>query len=72
MEIKKIQVKKDDIIILKMKEDVNPINAGKIVDLLTKLFPNNKSIVLCKGRSLYPLPKKILNDMGWYLRKKSK
>ena len=70
MEIKKIQVKKNDIIILKMKEDINPIIAERLVNLLTKTFPKNKSIVLCKGRDLYPLPEKILNDMGWYKRKK--
>ena len=68
MEIKKIQVKKNDIIILKMKEDVTERTAGYLVNLLTKTFPDNKSIVLCKDRNLYPLPEKILNDMGWYKR----
>lgn len=70
-EIKKIQVKKNDIIILKMKEDINPIIAERLVNLLTKTFPKNKSIVLCEDRDLYPLPEKILNDMGWYKREKA-
>lgn len=68
MEIKKIQVKKNDIVILEMKEDVTEQNAGHLVDLLSKTFPVNKSIVVCKGQKLYPLPEKILNDMGWYKR----
>ena len=71
MEIKKIQVKKNDIIILEMKEDITQQNAGYLVDLLSKTFPVNKSIVICKGQKLYPLPEKILNDMGWYKRKKA-
>ena len=73
MEIKKIPgLKKNDIVILKMKEDITAQSAEYLVNLLTKTFPDNKSIVLCKGRDLYPLPEKILNDMGWYKRKKSK
>ena len=66
------KLKKGDIVIVKMKEDITAGLAQRLVDQLTKVFPDNKSIVLCAGRDLYPLPKEILNDMGWYQRKKPK
>ena len=60
------KLKKDDIVIVSMKEDITAGLAEALVNKLTKTFPDNKSIVLCKGEKLYPLPEKILNDMGWF------
>lgn len=73
IEIEKIPgLKKDDIVIVSMKEDITAQLAEILVNNLTKTFPDNKSIVLCKDAKLYPLPAKILNDMGWFKRKESK
>jgi len=71
MKIKKIpKPKKGDIIIVKLKQEITAGTAMQLDMQLTKAFPNNKSLVLCDGRDLFPLPKKMLNSMGWYERKK--
>ena len=71
MELKKIpKPKKGDIIIVKLKQEITAGTAMYLENALTKFFPDNKSLVLCNGRDLFPLPKKMLNSMGWYERKK--
>ena len=71
LEIKKIlKLKKGDIIIIELKKEITAGLAMHLEMILTKNFPDNKSLVLCNGANLYPLPKKMLNSMGWYERKK--
>ena len=71
IEIEKIpKLKKGDIIIVKLKQEITAGTALYLESMLTKRFPDNKSLVLCNGRDLFPLPKKMLNSMGWYERKK--
>ena len=71
LEIKKIlKLKKGDIIIIELKKEITAGLAMRLEKVLTKGFPDNKSLVLCNGAHLYPLPKKMLNSMGWYERKK--
>ena len=73
MEIKELpNLKKGDIIIVELKREITAGLAMYLESILTKKFPDNKSLVLCNGAQLYPLPKKMLNSMGWYQRKKSK
>lgn len=70
MELKKIpKPKKGDIIIVKLKQEITAGTAMYLENVLTKFFPDNKSLVLCDGRDLFPLPKKMLNSMGWFKRK---
>ena len=71
MEIKRIpKLKKGDIVIVELKKEITAGLAMYLETILTKKFPDNKSLVLCNGANLYPLPKKMLNSMGWYERKK--
>ena len=72
MEIKKLpKCKKGDIIIVELKKEITAGLAMYLEAILTKKFPDNKSLVLCNGAKLYPLPKNILNSMGWFEKKKS-
>ena len=67
IELKKIpKPKKGDIIIVKLKQEITAGVAMHLETALTKYFPNKKSLILCDGRDLYPLPKKMLNSMGWF------
>ena len=71
MEIKELpNLKKGDIIIVELKKEITAGLAMYLETILTKNFPDNKSLVLCNGANLYPLPKKMLNSMGWFERKK--
>ena len=73
MYIKKIpKLKKGDIIIVELKKEITAGLAMYLEAMLTKNFPDNKSLVLCNSAHLYPLPKKMLNSMGWFKRKESK
>lgn len=73
MEIKKIpKLKKGDIIIVELKKEITAGLAIYLETILTKNFPDNKSLVLCNGAHLYPLSKKMLNSMGWFEKKESK
>ena len=57
MEIKKIQIAKlnlkpDDIIVLKLDDDIELLLSNEIADIydtLGKLFPKNKSLILYKA-----------------------
>ena len=71
IEIKRIpKLKKGDIAVLRMKGDVTGVVAGYLIKILEKNFPDNKCLVLCNDMDLFPLPKKMLNSMGWYEQKK--
>jgi len=55
---KRLNLKKDDVIILNSKEDIPTEMAQHIIKQLKQTFPDNKAVVLCNGVELSIIRKK--------------
>jgi len=55
---KRLNIKKDDVIILNLEQEIPTEGIKHMIKLMKQTFPDNKAIVLCKGVKLSVIRKK--------------
>jgi len=55
---KRLNIKKDDVIILNLEQEIPTEGIKRMKKLIKQTFPDNKIIVLCKGVKLSVIRKK--------------
>ena len=56
--IRKVNLKKDDVVVLDLKQDIPTEAIQRMKEYLKSIFPDNKAIVLCNGVDLSVVRKK--------------
>lgn len=49
---KRLNLKKDDVIIINIKGSIPDVGVKRIIEQIKKVFPDNKAVILTEGSSL--------------------
>ena len=66
MKLKSFKPQKDDIIIVKIYNELEDIKYKKLANEVGKKFPNNLVIILPSDMDIGALSEKEMNKLGWF------
>ena len=67
IEIEKLQLKEDDLLIFRVKDQLSNEQIDGVRDVVSK-YGKVRALVLCDGMRLEQVPEERMNELGWYRR----